>query len=369
MSVISVNVSLPKEVSHEGKTITTSIFKEPVHGRVMVRRLNIDGDDQADRRVHGVGFDMAIYAYPVEHYAFWEKELGRDSFPYGQFGENLTVSGLSEDTVRVGDVFRVGEALLQVTQPRIPCFKLAMRMGEGPDFPARFQQSGRMGFYLRVLEVSVDTKKRELVGCFKNSGVTWEGEPVLVKDHDFRSEAIGIAIPYGLYDVQANRGTVFVGTTYDTPDFAVDCVEKWWRTEGRRRYRRAEHLTILADAGGSNGPNSRAWKYGLQTRVCNRHRISVSVAHYPTGASKWNPAEHRLFSEISKNWAGRPLDSYETILNYLRTTKTTTGLRVRAHLVRRHYKKGVKISDAQMDQLDIANAKLLPRWNYTLRPT
>ena len=152
MKLLSVNVSLPKEVSYQGKTVTTAIFKDPVPGRVMVRRLNIDGDDQADRRVHGVGFEMATYAYPVEHYAFWERELNRESFPYGQFGENLTVSGLREDTIRVGDIFRIGGALLQVTQPRVPCYKLAMRMAEGPDFPARFQASGRMGFYLRVLE-------------------------------------------------------------------------------------------------------------------------------------------------------------------------------------------------------------------------
>jgi ferredoxin-NADP reductase/MOSC domain-containing protein YiiM len=152
MKVISVNVSLPKEVTYLGRTVRTGIIKEPVPGRVMVRRLNIDGDDQADRRVHGVGFDMAIYFYPYEHYAFWARELGRDGFPYGQFGENLTVQGLSEDTVRVGDTFRVGRTLLQVTQPRIPCYKLTMRMEEGPDFPARFQESGRMGFYCRVLE-------------------------------------------------------------------------------------------------------------------------------------------------------------------------------------------------------------------------
>jgi len=152
MKVVSVNVSLAKEVPYLGRTVTTGIFKEPVRGRVMVHRLNIDGDDQADRRVHGVGFDMAIYVYPVEHYAFWAKELGRDGFPYGQFGDNLTVEGLSEDTVRVGDTFRVGGTLLQVTQPRIPCYKLTMRMEEGPDFPARFQETGRMGFYCRVLE-------------------------------------------------------------------------------------------------------------------------------------------------------------------------------------------------------------------------
>ncbi len=216
--------------------------------------------------------------------------------------------------------------------------------------------------------ISVDTKKRELVGRFKNAGVAWGREPVPVNDHDFRSDATGIAIPYGVYDVQANRGTVFVGTTYDTPYFAVDAVEKWWRTEGQRRYRDAEHLAILADGGGSNSATSHVWKYGLQTRVCDRHRLNVTVAHYPSGASKWNPIEHRLFSEISKNWAARPLDSYETILKYLRTTTTTTGLRVRAHLVRKAYKTGVKITKGQMDELDLTNDEALPKWNYTLQP-
>jgi len=159
-----------------------------------------------------------------------------------------------------------------------------------------------------------------------------------------------------------------VGTTYDTPYFAVDAVEKWWRTEGQQRYRNARHLAILADGGGSNGSSSRVWKYGLQTRVCDRHSLNVTVAHYPSGASKWNPIEHRLFSEISKNWAARPLDSYETILKYLRTTTTTTGLRVRAHLVRKAYKKGVKITREQMDELDLTNDEALPKWNYTLQP-
>ena len=151
MKLLSVNVSRVKEVPYQGKTVTTGIFKEPLADRVMVRRLNIDGDEQGDRRVHG-GFDMAVYAYPIEHYAYWQEELGRDSFPHGQFGENLTVQGLIEGRVRVGDVYRIGGALLQVTQPRIPCYKLAIRMGEGAEFPARFQQSGRPGFYLRVLE-------------------------------------------------------------------------------------------------------------------------------------------------------------------------------------------------------------------------
>ena len=163
--------------------------------------------------------------------------------------------------------------------------------------------------------VSVDTKKRELVGSFKNAGTAWSREPVAVNDHDFRSLASGIAIPYGIYDLEANRGSVFVGTSHDTPRFAVDNLEKWWRYDGKWRYPAASRLLILADSGGSNAFRSRAWKYWLQNRLADRHSLAITVCHYPAGASKWNPIEHRLFSEISKNWAGRPLDSYETLVN------------------------------------------------------
>ena len=199
--------------------------------------------------------------------------------------------------------------------------------------------------------ISVDTKKKELVGAFKNAGAKWDHSPELVNDHDFPSAAEGRAIPYGIYDVRANAGTVFVGQTADTPAFAVDCIEKWWRTEGHKHYPEAEALQILADGGGSNSCTARAWKFNLQHRLCNRHRLRVTVAHYPPATSKWNPIEHRLFCAVSKNWAGRPLDSYETILKYLRTTRTATGLRVRAHLVRKTYKTGVKVTDAQMREL------------------
>ena len=216
--------------------------------------------------------------------------------------------------------------------------------------------------------ISVDTKKKVLVGNFKNAGTAYSREPVQVKDHDFRSDAIGIAIPYSVYDLHANRGTVFVGTSYDTPQFAVDAIARWWRTEGERRYPDAGELVILADAGGSNAPRCRAWRYGLQHQLCNRHGLTVTVAHLPSGASKWNPVEHRLHSEISKNWAGRPLDSYETVLKYLRTTKTSTGLRVRASLIRKCYKKGIKISDEQMSELSIVSDDVIPTWNYTLSP-
>lgn len=217
--------------------------------------------------------------------------------------------------------------------------------------------------------ISVDSKKRELVGNFKNPGTAWNREPIAVNDHDFRSDAIGVAIPYSIYDVQANKGTVFVGTSYDTPQFAADAIARWWRSEGQRRYPDAGELAILADSGGSNGSRCRAWKHGLQHEICNRHGLAVTVAHYPSGASKWNPVEHRLHSEISKNWAGRPLDSYETILNYLRTTRTRTGLRVHAKLVRKHYKKGIKITDAQMHDLSINYDDCLPMWNYKITPS
>ncbi|MCP4309598.1 MAG: ISAzo13 family transposase [bacterium] len=216
--------------------------------------------------------------------------------------------------------------------------------------------------------ISVDTKKRELVGRFKNSGTTWQRRPLIVNDHDFRSDAKGVAIPYGVYDLQANRGSVFVGTSYDTSEFAVEAIEKWWRYDGRKRYPGADHLLILADSGGSNDPRRRAWTYMLQTKLCDRHHLSVSVSHYPSGASKYNPIDHRLFSEISKNWAGQPLASYETLLNYIRTTKTSTGLGTKAYLVRKQYLKALKISEQQMDGLAITRDQNLPKRNYTLRP-
>ena len=153
--------------------------------------------------------------------------------------------------------------------------------------------------------ISVDTKKKELVGTFRNPGAKWDRSPERVNDHDFRSDADGLAVPYGIYDPRANAGTVFVGRTADTPAFAVDCIEKWWRTEGRKRYPEAKTLQILADGGGSNSCTARAWKFNLQHRLCNRHGLPVTVAHYPPATSKWNPIEHRLFCEISKK-LGRP---------------------------------------------------------------
>ena len=219
-----------------------------------------------------------------------------------------------------------------------------------------------------AIVISVDTKKKEMIGCFKNEGQTWTRKPILVNDHDFRSQAEGIANPYGIYDLQANRGTVYIGTTADTPWFATDCLAQWYAEEGQKRYPHTTELLILADGGGSNRAGSYVWKYGLKTKLCNRFGISVTVCHYPPGASKWNPIEHRLFSEISKNWAGRPLDSYNTMLNYIRTTTTRNGLEVSASLMEINYEKGMKVSKEQIQELSDEKHAVQPKRNYTLHP-
>jgi hypothetical protein len=216
--------------------------------------------------------------------------------------------------------------------------------------------------------VSLDAKKKEPIGKFKNPGVSWELEPALVNDHDFRSDALGLAIPYGIYDTSSNRGFVVVGTSHETPAFAVDAIALWWSSCGQKSYAGAKHLLILADSGGGNSARSRGWKYHLQHQLCNPYGLKVTVCHYPTGASKWNPIEHRLFSQISKNWAGRPLESYETVVNYIRTTTTSSGLQVNARLLPKRYPKGEAIPDQKMKQLVLTNHQTLPGWNYTLTP-
>jgi hypothetical protein len=215
--------------------------------------------------------------------------------------------------------------------------------------------------------ISVDTKKKELVGLFKNPGSTWQRQSIPVNDHDFRSQAEGIAVPYGVYELLLNRGHVFVGTSFETAEFATDSIVRWWRY-AKKDYANPQRLLILADGGGGNGARSRAWKAFVQARLADQYNIPVTICHYPPGTSKWNPIEHRLFSEISKNWQGKPLDSYETIINYIRTTTTATGLQVRARLVKKLYQKGIKITDAQFSQLSITHHTTLPKWNYTLLP-
>ncbi|MBU1748758.1 MAG: ISAzo13 family transposase [Chloroflexi bacterium] len=216
--------------------------------------------------------------------------------------------------------------------------------------------------------ISVDAKKKELIGNFKNAGRVWCQHGAVVNVHDFPDDAVGRAVPYGIYDLQHDQGYVYVGTSADTSEFAVEAICRWWRDPDRPTFPDESKLLILADAGGSDGCRFRLWKRQLQAQLADRLGIEVMVCHYPTGASKWNPIEHRLFSHISLNWAGQPLRSFETMLGYIQGTMTTTGLQVRAFLVDQVYEKGIKVADQEMQALNLHRRRICPTWNYVIKP-
>lgn len=216
--------------------------------------------------------------------------------------------------------------------------------------------------------ISVDTKSRELIGPFHQPGRLWCKQPMAVFDHDFPSDGKGVAIPYGVYDICRNEGFVNVGTSRDTAEFAVASIGCWWQTVGLAKYPAADHLLILADCGGSNGYRTRLWKHQLQFSFADRFNLCVKVCHYPPGTSKWNPIEHRMFPFISNNWAAHPLSDYETVLKFIRTTKTSTGLQIRAVLHTKQYKKGIRIGNDQMKELNFKHYTQRPNWNYSISP-
>ena len=216
--------------------------------------------------------------------------------------------------------------------------------------------------------ISVDTKKKELIGEFSNSGRTWCRQADEVNEHDFPSAAVCKAVPYGIYDVTMNAGYVLVGTSADTPEFAVDAIARWWQMEGQGTYPNTDQLLILADSGGSNNCQSRAWKLNLQEKLSDQFGLVVTVCHYPTACSKWNPIEHRLFSFISINWAGKPLRTLETMLRYIRGTSTATGLTVKAFVQDELYKGGQKVSKKKWESLNLRIRAVCPKWNYTISP-
>ena len=216
--------------------------------------------------------------------------------------------------------------------------------------------------------ISVDSKKREMIGNFKQAGSKWDRAPVKVNDHDFLSDADGVALPYGIYDPVLNRGMVSVGISHDTSTFAAHSIATWWKREGSVHYPKASRLLVLADSGGSNSSNRWAWKTQIQTQLSNAFSLDVTVAHYPSGASKWNPIEHRMFSEISKNWAAEPLVSDEKVMKFIRTTSTKTGLLVTAYLDLANYPTGIKPGPEEISSLRLTHGKILPKWNYTISP-
>jgi hypothetical protein len=244
--------------------------------------------------------------------------------------------------------------------------------GKQPDRDAQFghiNTSVKTALAEQQPVVSVDTKKKELVGDFKNAGRTWrpQGEPEEVQVYDFLSDALGRAIPYGIYDLAANAGWVSIGVDHDTAAFAVQSIRRWWQDIGRPRYPNAQRLVITADGGGSNGVRVRLWKRELQ-RLANELGIAIEVHHLPPGTSKWNKIEHRLFAFISMNWRGTPLVSYRVIIDLISATTTETGLSVRCELDPTEYPKGIAVSDAEMEALNLVRDSFHGEWNYTIRP-
>src|SRR6202008_1257768 len=217
--------------------------------------------------------------------------------------------------------------------------------------------------------ISVDTKKKELIGNYKNGGTDYrpKGDPRRVKGHDFEDKKLGKVVPYGVYDVGANTGWVSVGITSDTAQFAVASIRRWFDAMGRERYPQARELTITAEGGGSNGTRVRLWKVELQ-KLADETGLVLHVHHYPPGTSKWNKIEHRLFCHITQNWRGRPLTDRIAVVELIGATTTKTGLKVACVLDERTYEKGIKVSDAEMAALDITGAPFHPEWNYTIRP-
>jgi hypothetical protein len=241
-----------------------------------------------------------------------------------------------------------------------------------PDRNAQFEYiNAQAGCFLKSRQpvVSVDTKKKELVGEFKNAGREWrrQGEPEKVKVHDFPDKKLGKAIPYGVYDLASNEGWVSVGIDHDTARFAAKSIGRWWRQMGRKRYPKAKRLMITADGGGSNASRNRLWKVALQ-ELADDLRLELHVCHFPPGTSKWNKIEHRMFNFITQNWRGRPLTSYQAIVNLIGSTTTKTGLKVKAALDMGHYETGIKVSDEDLARVNCTPHEFHGEWNYTIRP-
>jgi hypothetical protein len=215
--------------------------------------------------------------------------------------------------------------------------------------------------------ISVDAKKRELIGNFKNAGRTWRQQPLDVLETDFLSDAKGIAIPYGIYDSARLAGYMVIGVSHETAAFAVAAIRSWWLEVGRRVYRGQPELLIQADDGGANDSRSWLWKWHLQ-HLADEFGLTITVTHYPAGSSKWNEIEHGLFCFISLNWAGQPLLNYATTLNFIRTTHTTSGLTCQARLDRTPYETGVKITKEEKASINLKPRRLFPNWNYTIEP-
>jgi hypothetical protein len=268
--------------------------------------------------------------------------------------------------------YRTVAWLLHVAGYSLQANRKTREGNQHPDRNAQFEyiNTQAMRFQKRRQPViSVDTKKKELVGDFKNGGQEWlpQGKPEQVRVHDFMDKTLGKAIPYGVYDVTNNQGWVNVGIDHDTAFFAAASIRRWWEEMGVTRFPRAEQLFITADGGGSNSSRTRLWKLALQ-KLADDIELTLTVSHFPPGTSKWNKVEHRLFSYITNNWRGKPLVSHQTIINLIASTTTTKGLIVKAALDESTYETGIEVTNEQMANLKLVRAKFHGEWNYTIKP-
>ena len=282
-----------------------------------------------------------------------------------RLAEELTTQGFQISPTKVGELLAADGYSLQGNS----------KTREGSQHPDRNAQFERINRQVKTFQgkgqpvVSVDTKKKELVGDFKNVGREWQrrGEPVPVRVHDFLDKELGKAIPYGVYDLLRNEGWVNVGVDHDTSEFAVESLRRWWKRMGKKAYPEATDLLVTADGGGSNGSRTRLWKLELQ-RFADETQLRVHVSHYPPGTSKWNKIEHRMFCHITQNWRGRPLESLEAVVNLIGSTTTAAGLRIRAGLDRRTYEKGIAVTPEEMASVNLQRARVRGEWSYLIAP-
>ena len=278
--------------------------------------------------------------------------------------DELKKKGLSVSHMTVFNILRKLDYSLQSN-------KKVITTKQDPNRDSQFKYINKVvSRFLKENEpvISVDTKKKELIGKFKNNGRAWKkkGEAEAVYDHDFKSLSDGVAIPYGTYDIKENEGFVNVGVSSDTAEFAVNSIYQWWRVFGIKKYPNATELLICADGGGSNGSRNKLWKAQLQ-ELSKKIKVDITVCHYPPGTSKWNKIEHKMFSFISLNWKGVPLENYETVIKFIGNTKTKSGLKMKARLDRKDYKKGEKVLDDDFERLNLTYHKKYPKWNYTIK--
>ena len=281
-----------------------------------------------------------------------------------QLSEALEKKGITISHVSIAEMLKEMGYSLQANAKVI-------EGGDHPDRDKQFRYINKLSKKClsgKLPVISVDTKKKELVGNYKNAGTEWEktGQPITVNVYDFQDKTVGKAVPYGIYDIGRNEGFVNVGTSYDTSSFAVSSIRRWWIEMGQPEYKTTNQLLITADGGGSNGYRRKLWKIEIQ-KFCNEFNLEITVCHLPPGTSKWNKIEHRLFSFITMNWRGKPLTSFETIVNLIGSTTTIKGLKVKSMLDENEYEKGIIVEDDELKSVNIFPHKFHGEWNYTIK--